>query len=166
MTIGYVFKAEYFLPENASNVLDILADPFMPTTRPLTGGGRKQRSINVENNVNKITDDFNSSRATYGFDDLQQQKYEKYSVPAMVVDSAPNEIPTDDDEEDEEVYKEQFQIEEEQANKQYSLEDLKIKHPNNLATARFTVYKGLEQIMLRLVLYFLFLYHKYIYFYV
>lgn len=158
VTIGYVFKAEYFLPENASNVLDILSDPFTPTTRPLTGTGRKRR--NVVTALNQVTDDYYTRGASHGYDDVQKQKFEKYTVPAVVVESAPIEADDDlrnsEDEYDEEYNPIPMEDDVEQDGKQYTLNDVKIKEPNNLATARFTVYKGFEEMMSRLVLFSIF----------
>lgn len=128
-------------------MLDILGDPFMPTTRPLTGFGRRKRSV-VANDPNQVIDDYYTRGASQGYDDVQQQKFEKYSVPAMVVESAPNKAAPDveDGLEDGEEYDEEDMV-----NQQFSLNDLKIKQPNNLATARFSVYKGMEQMISRLV---------------
>lgn len=149
-----MFKAEYFLPENASNVLDILSDPFAPTTRPITGTGRKRRSDNVAPDLSQVNDDYYTIGESRGYDKLQQQKFEKYSETAKVVESAPNQEATSIDLDDGEEYDEEYgqipmEDDIEQDKLQYTLDTLKIKQPNNLATARFTVYRGLEQMMSR-----------------
>lgn len=127
-----------------------MGDPFFPTERPLTGFGRKQRSAKLGNNPNQVTDDYYSRGASYGYDDLQQQKFEKYSVPAMVVESAVDKQENGNELEDDEEYN-QLPTEDdfEENNNQYTLNDIKSKKPNNMATARFSVYKGLEKMMSR-----------------
>lgn len=147
------------MPENTSNVLDILGDPFTPVTRPITGTGRKRRSEDAAapDDASQVTDDYYTRGASSGFDDVQQQKYEKYSVPAMVVESAPNEVAVDDELDDGDAYDEEYgpipmEDDIEQDAKQYTLDDVKIKQPNNLATARFTLYKGMEQMVSRWVI--------------
>lgn len=141
VTIGYVFKAEYFLPENASNVLDILSDPFNPTPRPISDTGRRRRRSS-------------------GFDADTQQRYERYEEEAIEVESAtmPNGMASYDDEYDEDAVRvggaedsaEDDLAEDAETVKQhspYTLNDVKIREPNNLATARFTMYRGLESLL-------------------
>lgn len=143
-----MFKAEYFLPENASNVLDILSDPFLPTTRPLTGTGRRRRSngkivLDEEELIETTTDDYYSR----GFDELQHQKYEQYSVAAKLVEAGPDESPTEPSSEYEDYGPIAAEDDIENDAKQFTLNDVKIKQPNNLATARFTLYKGMESMV-------------------
>lgn len=136
-------------------MLDILSDPFTPTTRPVSGTGRKRRSENVVAAIegNQVTDDYYTREASQGFDDLQQQKFEKYSVPAVIVESAPNEAEqgeVDDGEEfDEEYGPIPLEDDIQQDAKQFKLDDVNLKQPNNLATSRFTLYQGLEQLVSR-----------------
>lgn len=136
VTIGYVFKAEYFLPENSSNVLDILADPFNPTTRPISGTGRRRKRSS-------------------GFDANTQQRFEKYEEQAVEVESGtmPNGLASYDDEYEDvnQVDDENIDLDEDDEttgqHTPYTLNDVKIREPNNLATARFTMYRGLESLV-------------------
>lgn len=156
VTIGFVLKAEYFLPENASNVLDILSDPFAPTTRPISGTGRKRRSNDGKAfELEQTTDDYYSRNGeSRGFDTVQQHKYEKYTVPAVVLESGPNQVTEilNNDLENGEEHDEEYgpiPMEDDIEQDAREFNDMKIKQPNNLATARFTLYKGLEQIVSR-----------------
>lgn len=76
MTIGYVFKAEYFLPENASNYINTLADPFDITPRPITGERKRRRSVD---------------QVAHGYDSVTNQKYERYRVKPELIGSESNE---------------------------------------------------------------------------
>lgn len=72
------------------------------------------------------------------------------------MESGANPVHVDDDLEDEEEYDEDYgpipmEDDIEQDAKQYRLDDTKVKQPNNLATARFTLYKGLESMVSRLI---------------
>lgn len=155
VTIGFVLKAEYFLPENTTNVLDILSDPFNPTTRPISGTGRKRRSENeATSDLKQSTDDYYTRGASQGYDEFQQQTYEKYSVSAKVMESAANPESAYDDKEDEEELDEEYgpipmEDDIEQDARQYRLDDSMVKQPNNLAKSRFTLYKGMEQMVSR-----------------
>lgn len=69
VTIGFVFKYDFWLPQNASDFLQLLSDPFEPQTHTLN-----KRSVS-------------NSEETYGFDDEQQEKFEKHLSDADVVES-------------------------------------------------------------------------------
>lgn len=127
-----MFKAEYWLPVNASNYLDILGDPFNPTPLPIT---RRRRQANqIDGATSKGT---KSVKNSTGYDSEVHQKYEKYDVEAEVI-TYDFDHPTGDDDESN---GEGNEIDDEYPN---TLEDLRIKQPNNLDTARWTIYKGIE----------------------
>lgn len=131
-----MFKAEFFLPENASNYLNFLADPFDLTTRPITGRRRRRRSIEeIETPTTEMPT--NAVDEYHGYDSEQNEKYEKHQVEAEIVESGP-EPPADDENElsDEELW-----FQDDQYDK--SNDPLALKHPQNLATSRWTVYKGM-----------------------
>lgn len=126
MTIGYVFKAEYFLPENASNYLNILNDPFDITPRPLSGSrsNRKRRTI-VDDN-------------TIGFDNQTNQKYEKYEVQPEVIESKTDFPEVDEENDDSSDY------DDEEGNSWRNT--MGPKEPQDFGTSRWTLYKGLEML--------------------
>lgn len=134
VTIGYVFKAEFFLPENASNFLNILADPFDVTTRPITGKRRRRRSIEEIDVPTEVPS--NALDEYRGFDSVQNEKFEKHQVQAEMVESGTEPSDNDDDTSDDEVW---FQGD------QYNRanDPMALKHPQNLATSRWTIYKGM-----------------------
>lgn len=49
LTMGYVYKANYYLPENVSHYVDIIGDPFQKQT-VLPISGRRRRSFDVVDN--------------------------------------------------------------------------------------------------------------------
>lgn len=57
--------------------------------------------------------------------------YERYDVEIEEIESGPSNSGIDE-------------VENELDKSQYTLEDIKIKQPNNMATSRFTLYKGIE----------------------
>lgn len=152
-----MFKAEYFLPENASNVLDILSDPFNPTTRPISDAIRKRRRRSDPESRSQ-----SPLKMTAGYDPNEQLKFEKYDVEAVEIESGANKIKNDDIDDDEyqgyddglegdlhddhvkddkEDVMDDLQMDEHQ----YTLNDIRKKQPGNLATARFTLYRGIEK---------------------
>lgn len=146
VTIGWVFKAEYFLPDNNTHqILDVFSDPFNPTPQPITG--RKRRS---------------APPPVVGFDEAAQQRYEKYDVEAVEVESGPNEIKTDygreyynnyyddadaeaDDDAVVEETEEPVPVPDTESDSKYTLADIKKKQPSNMDTARFSLYHGIEK---------------------
>lgn len=131
VTIGYVFKAEFFLPSNASSFDNFFSDPFDLTTQPITGG-RRRRAIADSTATEKP----NTVDGTRGFDNEQNEKYEKYEVEAEIVANA-----TDAPNETEDMSDEESWFEQEQFDR--SKDPLALKHPQNLGTSRWTIYKGM-----------------------
>lgn len=131
VTVGWVQKSEFFLPENASNYLNFLYDPFDLTTRPIGNNYRKKRSDLLEEP--KPTE--NPAQVTFGFDSAQNEKYEKHQVEAEIVDSGHEE------------YKNENELTEaDYWNQEDRAEWLREVHPNkpkNLAMARWAIYKSM-----------------------
>lgn len=119
--MGYVFKAEYFLPVNTSDIFNIIADPFSPTPLP---SNRRRREINDEPVVQQ--------QSVY-------EKSEQYNVDAQVVDEgqAPDDVTP---------FSKQKNWYDEDEPDAYTLEDIKLKTPHNLEQSRFTLYKGIEKL--------------------
>lgn len=79
VTIGYVFKCEFFLPENASNYLNPLSDPFEITTRPIDGFYRRKR----ENEP--IEEPKPTEKPLF-----DEEKVEKYKAIPKLIEEQPN----------------------------------------------------------------------------
>lgn len=149
VTIGYVFKAEYFLPENRSNYLNFIADPFDLTTRPISGFfERKRRSADQPNEPQQLLleeakpTEAPDKQNVSGYDTVLQQKYEKYQVPVVEVDSGPNtpssSTPTSLSEwADDDMSEADYWNQEDKAD--WLNDPLRPKQPQNLGTARWIV---------------------------
>lgn len=168
--IGYVLKAEYFLPENASNVIDILGDPFNPSPRPLTNGRRRRYAAASQHGSVATTE----AQQLQGYDADLQQRFERYDAVAVEVDTELNterNIGTDAD------YQYEYEMQKDTTNNNHvdgnilhddaddanddadvdseatlpplTLADVRIKERNNLYTARFALYRGFEAIVQR-----------------
>lgn len=144
VTIGYVFKCEYFLPENASNYLNFLADPFDLTTRPISGFfDRKKRTIE-EPMPTEWPPKMDTVKSSVGFDDELNQKYEKYEVQPEVIETRtdePEPEPDNSNDDDSELNDADYWNREDHT--AWQNDPLRPKAPQNLATSRWTVYKGL-----------------------
>lgn len=116
LTLGYVFKSEYFLPVNSSDYFNIIGDPFDPTPRPINSRKRRDES-------------------------KMDGNYEKYDVEVREIESGPNEENIVDHEKDK--YNRKWYEDDEPI--KYTLEDIKKKQPNRLEQSRYTLYKGLEK---------------------
>lgn len=139
VTLGYVLKAEYFVPDNASSVMHFIQDPFNPSTQPITSR-RKRSSLTGQPPVDehKIipiqANQTNSSTVSDG--------YERYDIEAVEVDRG-----NDTTDEDSDNY-EDFSDDEDQV---YTAADYRISKPNDFATARWSLFKGMEMLSERFV---------------
>lgn len=145
MTIGYVFKCEYFLPENATNYLNYLADPFDLTTRPISGFFERKKRMLEEPKPTELPPKADMVKSAIGFDAELNQKYEKYEVQPEVIESRINDEPEPDyDGDDEnELSDADYWNREDDSASAWQRDPLRPKAPQNLATSRWTVYKGL-----------------------
>lgn len=150
VTIGYVFKSEFFLPENRSNFLNFIADPFDLTTRPITGFFvRKRRDVDdpeasdaplLEEPKPTEAPEFKNSS---GYDSVLQQKYEKYQVPVVEVESGPNapsSTPTSTSEWDDDYVLSETDYLNQEGRIDWLNDPLRPKQPQNLGTARWIVW--------------------------
>lgn len=163
VTIGWVNKSEYFLPENASNFLSFLNDPFDLTTRPIDGFYvRKKREDDKPNdfvleepkpteNPAKIAE--NSAE---GFDSETNEKFEKHTVETEVVECGTTDLDSDADEDEDDDVEDEDEEEDETLNGMSEadywnqedhalwLREVHPKQPKNLALARWGIYKSIE----------------------
>lgn len=135
VTIGYVFKSQYFLPENASNYLDPIADPFDLTPQPITDYFvRKRRQMEDPLLEEPMSTKAPAAKNSSGFDSLLNQKYEKYEVNAVEVESGTDASPIEEDQQ-------------EMPDGDNLNEEDETDCPNvlaqNLANSRWIVYKGI-----------------------
>lgn len=143
VTIGYVFKAEYFLPENASNYLNFLADPFDLTTRPI-GSFFERKKRELTDDSGKVLEEPAPTEApkqlneTSGYDEELHQKYEKYVVKPEVVASGSN-----PQQKSEEIGMSDSDYWNQEEKTEWFDDPLRPKQPQNLATSRWTLYKGI-----------------------
>lgn len=100
---------------------------------------------------------------TAGYDADAQLKYEKYDVEAVEIESGANNIRKDNVDDDDyqgyddglegDLHNDRVEDDEEDVmgdirnedDNQYTLNDIRKKQPGNLATARFSLYRGIEK---------------------
>lgn len=166
VTIGWVNKSEFFLPENATNFLSFLNDPFDLTTRPITGFYvRKKREEEhlddkpmsdfvleepkpTENPVKEIAEN-----SVEGFDSETNEKFERHTIETEVVESGAEHLDSDDDDDDEDetingMSEADYWNQEDHAE---WLREVHPKQPKNLALARWGIYKSIELLAQRWV---------------
>ncbi|KAG4071209.1 hypothetical protein HA402_008944 [Bradysia odoriphaga] len=119
VTIGYVLKSEYLLPDNTSMVLHFLQDPFDPVVRPIQ---RRRRSAAPALAIGSQND---------------SDHYEKYDVEAVQIGTGL----TTKDEEAEHYSNEWNEVADDE---EFAPEDYRITKQNDFQTFRWTLYKGLE----------------------
>ena len=143
VTIGYVLKAIYYMPENASNYLNFLSDPFDLTTRPITGFFVRKRRDSDEPIVLEEpapTDRPASLKESSGYDDETQQKYEKYQVQPVEVDAGSDaELEAEPDENS--LSEADYWNQEDKA--EWLEDTIRPKSPPNLGASRLTLYKSI-----------------------
>lgn len=139
VTIGYVFKAQFFLPENASNYLNPLNDPFDLTPQPISGMNRKRRFLDGEQPTEspQQNDD--------GFDSEQNERYERHEVRADVIERGTKASDV------EEIIDNGPWIDQESG---FSDDPRALKTPQYLGTSRFSLYKSIAAVADRFVKFF------------
>lgn len=85
ITTGYVFKANYILPQNASDYLNAIADPFDVTPEPIKGLFNEFRRSVDEFKPNEQPENEPVSEPERGYDYEQHEKFERYQNEAEVV---------------------------------------------------------------------------------
>lgn len=147
ITIGYVFKMQFFLPGNASNYLNPLADPFDLTTQPITGINRKRRFLEVLPETESPQDaiDKNDNSKYKGFDNEQNEWYERHQVEAEI--EVENGTQTSND--SEKVIDNGLWIDQQDAYD--NIDQLAQQIPQYQGTTRFSLYKGIAAVADRLI---------------
>lgn len=143
--MGYVFKAEFLLPDNVSNIINVLGDPFDVSTHSITSFDRKRRN----------SDDEQISEGYKGFDSEQNEKYEMHNIEAEIVESGTETTYNSNNGMDDELL----------VPEDYEFKDdpMALKVPQNTATSRWTLYKGFSTIAERFEILFFFLHFLKIY---
>lgn len=132
VTVGWVQKSEFFLPENATNFLSFLSDPFDLTTRPISGFYVRKKRDELLEEPKPTENPKMSNDPTKGYDSIENEKYEKHQVEAEVVESGTENM---DDFSEADYW-----------NQEDSAEWLKMVRPNNrknLGIARWGIYKSI-----------------------
>ena len=129
VTIGYVFKCEYFLPDNASNYLNPLADPFDITPRPITGTFRKARDLEEQPKPLKESS---------GYDEELQQRFETYEVQPVQVDAGSDAPLLENNLVETDYWKQED-------GENWSEDPERPDRPQNFATSRWSIYKGMAE---------------------
>lgn len=121
--MGYVFKANYYLPDNVSNYIDVLGDPFDRTTIPISGGKRRRRMVDVTH----LQDDY-----------IKSERYTVEAIELAAELNDVNEVGTS--------YNWYDETDEDDGNIKFKAADLQDDLPQNLEQSRFTLYKGIEKL--------------------
>lgn len=141
VTMGYVFKAEFHIPYNASSYFNILADPFDISTEPISSFYRRSlEEPKPTESPEKMRIDFS------GFDSEQNEKYEKHQVDVEVVESGTE---TENEHVAEKISDFDSSDYDELTvpkDNNYRDDPMSLKVPQNTATSRWTFYKGLAAI--------------------
>lgn len=159
VTIGWVNKSEFFLPENASNFLSFLNDPFDLTTRPIDGFYVRKKRDEEEEEESKMLEEPKptenpakiSKNTVEGFDSDANEKFEKHEVEAKIVENEIEDSESDSDHEDETedgMSEADYWNQEDHAE---WLQNVHPKQPKNLALARWGIYKSIALLSQRLV---------------
>lgn len=137
VTIGWVQKVEFFMPENASNYLDFLADPFDLTTRPIGQFYvRKRRENQLLEEPKPTENPAKLDTPLKGYDSLANEKYEKLEAKVEVVESG-TEATNDNKQEMSEA---DYWNQEDQAE---WMKHARPNKPKKLGLARWSVYKSI-----------------------
>lgn len=143
VTIGYVLKAEYFLPDNTTIVMHFLQDPFNPIPHPITNRRRRDALLAARDaEGRKSHDPIEDQVIDVDNNHTSKDHYEKYDVEAIEIDAGL----TGNDDEDEDPEYNGWDEGDEDDNDEYAPADYRMTKPNDLSTARWTLFKGIEML--------------------
>lgn len=130
-------KVEYFLPENTSNYLNFLNDPFDLTTRLSYACCRKKRQTDNDNEPTEMPNsNYEENEISDGFDKESNEKFERHEVNAEVIENG------NEDDFDDEMTEADYWNQEDNDVEWYE----KIrppKKPKNLSKSRWQTYKSM-----------------------
>lgn len=132
VTIGYVFKCEFYIPDNVTEYTNFIADPFDVSTHPISSFNRKRRSFEEPEPTEtpeKIGD------VHKGFDSKLNERYESYQVEAEVIDSGTESI-----EKAEESFYNDISV---PVDHIYNDDPMALNQRQNTKTSRWTLYKSM-----------------------
>lgn len=118
-----------------------MQDPFNPITRPVTSR-RKRSSISSETETNDRPDSDETQTSITNSSTINDH-FEKYDVEAVEIDRGNDTTGEDDLEYDGGVSLD--------VDKVYTAADYRISKPNDLSTARWSLFKGIEMLAERFV---------------
>lgn len=152
VTIGWVNKVEFFLPENASNFLSFFNDPFDLTTRPIYGYYDK-RSADSNQPIPLLEEPKpTDAPATFPVDVDPNEPYEKHQAPVKIVersmendnDDADDDDGDDDDDDDEDFNRNGLSDADywnQESEPAWFDDYFKPKRPKDLSKLRWGIYK-------------------------
>lgn len=143
VTMGYTFKAEYFLQDNMTIGNHFLQDPFNPIPHPIQNR-RRRHALLLANQPMETHDPIEYETNKMGTNSSTDDHYEKYDVEAIEVDSG---LTGKDDEDDEEYY----DGETEENGDVHPTANYENTKPKDFSTARWTLFKGIELLAQRSV---------------
>lgn len=136
VTLGYVLKAEYYLPDNTTLTMHFMQDPFNPITHDITSR-RKRSALSIEGENNDTQESIGTYKDKTNNSTVDDH-YEKYDIEAVEIDNG-NDTTVNDDDDDGKNFSEDF-------SKIYTAADYRISKPNDFSTARWSLFKGIEML--------------------
>lgn len=134
LTMGYTFKAEFFMQDNTTISQHFLQDPFNPIPHPIQQR-RRRHALLVASNEHDMT-----------HDPIEvNDHYEKYDVEAIEIDTGLNGIDIDEDEEYDDGESEENHDESDKT------ANYVMSKPKDFSTARWTLFKGIEMLAQKFV---------------
>lgn len=141
VTIGFSFKCRFILPKNITDYQSIFVEPLdIYGTRPLDSGSFRSDDMNQYRHARAMDHQVN------GYDSEQNERFEKYISRAEVVDSG-RDAEFDDSGK---TVEDDINVENDEMNGIDNDMNLNEEGPTNLATVRWTFYKGLAALAQRL----------------
>lgn len=130
VTIGYVFKADFYLPDNVTYLTNFIQDQFDVSPHPINTFKRKRRAVDETAEQSQPLRDVQK-----GFDSNLNERYETYNVDAEVIESGT--------ESDEKMEQNRIDAISGDAGDFYEDDPMALKKPQNIKTSRWTLYKGM-----------------------
>lgn len=146
VTMGYTFKAEYFVQDNVTIAEHFFQTPFNPIPHPIQNRRRRHALLLASNQHMETLDPIEVEMNKMETNSLSDDHYEKYDVEAIEIDSGL----TGNDNGDDADYGDETEEHEEDhpaTNNYWNTNQHK-----DFSTARWTLFKGIELLARRLVI--------------